>query len=187
MISQRFVSLCTYLSVVLESKIPRDRKIEEFLAEGVNLEDVLFAYHPQDEKRLSQIWHPGRKTTQKGQEYIIFSVATNGEELFCQLIFRARCMAVMARKSEDWTFGFEKTTPGPNCKYYDFISLAFPGISGEFEPVYVKMRPYGSTGTDDCFVKVSAVEFSERGLVVVACEEAKEEDVPSALRAHTFD
>lgn len=169
----RFYSLFRGLKgfgVALQSTIPKGEQIEKYLE--------------QSEKALvnaekGQIFHPaaeGNKSFSTAK--IVFTPVTNkAEGEFRKLVFFSQHWAACGRFGEDKPFGFEKCRPGPGYRGYDYLSLAFPGITGVFTSLYVRIRPRDGV---QFFVKISAEE--KRGKIIVTAEKVFYNQLPECLR-----
>jgi hypothetical protein len=114
------------LAVALESSIG-NMPIEECLKEKMMEKEVIIFSGKNGERR---IYHPA----ENNKDSIIFKPVTVREK-FKRLVFRAKnCWAIAGRFGEEKPFGFEKTRR--RSPALDYISLAFPGPTGEFNKIY---------------------------------------------------
>jgi hypothetical protein len=116
---------------------------------------------------------------------IFFELASQVGSLFRRLVFarkiknptqKPRCWIVAARHGEVTHFGFDSW----NSKDQRYLSLAYPGISGQFIPVYVKIQ----NGKEDfVYLEVWACDEDgdEDGKVVVQARRVVNADVPESL------
>ncbi len=188
---QKFLSLCKGFLVVLESKFDKTQSAGRFLKEGVSTDDILFSHNLErgQEEKLGQIWHPGEICVDgNNDEFVAFKIVTNGLEKSddyppFMLVFQRRgCLAVCARFNDEQPyFGFENKS--------GYLPLGFPGISGKFNPLFVKIRPAKKSEYDEFFLKIVATEHKEddEEYVIVVAVEIGKKDVPQGLLDHTFD
>lgn len=78
------------------------------------------------------------------------------------------------RASEVKAFGFEPNKP-------PYVTLAFPGLTGTFEPLFVRVSEYTGRELDNYFLKVTARDEPDN-IVVVECSEVDAKEVPIFLK-----
>jgi len=171
------------LKVALESTFPKELLAQltpsliqpKSLPQGMNFENeyVIRYYHPAISKELD-----------KGREILFMPRFTKEGELFRRLVFRrkmipdfpneGRMQMMLARFGEDKPFGFSCWEEGDkgNAAY---VSLAFPGKSGDFVPVYARIEEYPTP----VFLKIEAEETTEG--VLVCSRAISPEEVPPHL------
>ncbi|MFH1978804.1 MAG: hypothetical protein ABII97_00205, partial [Patescibacteria group bacterium] len=162
---QKFFSLGYGLAVALQSNIPMGEPAGRFLR----------AFPPPAgfNQGKGQIFHPAEKETKGPVSKVVFKIATNGEEgrdgvPARQLVFRAKQWTVAGRFGETSPFGFDKTNPTKPETYkgVDHLLLAFPGITGVFTPLYLKVR---TREMETIYLMVKAYENAD-GINVVMTE-----------------
>ena len=96
--------------------------------------------------------------------------------LFRRLVFaKKRRWMVAARHGEVSHFGFDSW----NSKDQRYLSLAYPGISGQFIPVYVKIQ----NGKEDfVYLEVWAWDEEGNGRIVVQGRHVGEKEAPKSLK-----
>ncbi|MCX6813344.1 MAG: hypothetical protein NTV77_02610 [Candidatus Azambacteria bacterium] len=111
---------------------------------------------------------------------VFFEPVSPVEALFRRLVFfrkaypqKPRPWVVAARHGEVEHFGFDSW----NSKDQKYLSLAYPGVSGEFAPVYVKIQD----GKEDGFVYLEVWAWSEDGKVVVQGRRVGKSETPESL------
>jgi len=144
------------LKVALESTFPRH--IAPTLMSALNLHEVPPEMEHHDHG-ISRFYHPAEVRSGTTVFYLRF---TNDGELFKRLVFRRRSPEgrgslpmVMARQDEANPFGFSCWKQGDKGNPH-YVSLAFPGKTGEFEPVFIRIF-----NGSDLFFKVEARQFGE--------------------------
>ncbi len=158
--------------VVLQSVIPRGEPVEKYLTRPIG--EVL----ANTEK--GQIFHPAEiKEIGSNKTEIVFTPVTNkaeGERRM--LVFFSQHWATCGRFGEGETFGFEKCRPNSvGYRGYDYMSLAFPGITGRFTSLYVKVKPRDAASF---YAKISAEE--KEGKIIVTAEKVFFNQLPLCLK-----
>ena len=162
----RFYNLGYGLSVALQSNVTQGADLTDYLKKGFGLEDVVY------NKGKGQIFHRAEEIERSNSDpsrKIIFSVATNGKESKRKLVFFSKTYSIAARFGEEKPFGFDRTRPGPNYRGRDYLLLDFPGITGIFSPVFVKIKPRGKKTF--LHVKIRA-EKNENGRIAITASPA---------------
>lgn len=174
--NQKFFGLGHGLAVAFQSNIPLGEPAGRFLRAfprpaGVN-------------QKKRQIFHPAEKETKGSISKVVFKIATNGKEgrdgvPARQLVFRAKQWTVAARFGEASPFGFDKTNPTKPETYtgVGYLLLAFPGITGVFTPLYLKVR---TREMETIYLMVKAYENAD-GINVVMTE-TPPSNIPRYLR-----
>lgn len=78
------------------------------------------------------------------------------------------------RASEGKAFGFEPNKP-------PYVNLAYPGKSGVFEPLFVKVSEVTGRELDTYFIKITAVDGPDN-TVVVEAKEVDSKEAPAFLK-----
>ena len=86
---------------------------------------------------------------------------------------KPRRWMIVARHDELFHFGFDSW----NSKDQRYLSLACPGMSEEFVPVYVKIQ----NGKEGSFVYLEVWSWDEGNQVVVQARRVSEQEVPESL------
>jgi len=113
---------------------------------------------------------------------VFFEPVLPVESLFRRLVFfrkiypqKPRPWMVAARHGEVSHFGFDSW----NSKDQKYLSLAYPGISEQFIPVYVKIQ----NGKEGSFIYLEVWAWDEDGKVVVQGRRVNEEETPKSLHS----
>jgi hypothetical protein len=171
----RFYSLFRDLKgfgVALQSTIPKGEAVEKYLTRPIG--EVLV------NAEKGQIFHPAAERNKSfSMAKIIFSPVTSKVEgEYRKFVFFSQHWAVCGRFGESEPFGFEKCRPNSvNYRGYDYLSLAFPGITGIFTSLYVKIRPRDTT---PLYAKISAEE--KEGQIIVTAEKVFFNQIPPCLK-----
>lgn len=156
---------------------------ERFLRDGVKESDLVIfrgrngagdkLYYPATQGDVI-IFRPGDILEDPFSYWAEVKKVRPDEKTVLRLVFRAQRWCVAGRFGELSPFGFEKTRGSP--PEVDYISLAFPGITGTFSPVFFSMKdPWVS------YYEVLADSEAGMGNVVKVCSVAFS-DIPSCLK-----
>lgn len=167
----RFYSLVAGLKgfgVAFQSNVPEGEPMEKYLT---NLTDSVII---NEEKR--QIFHPADIQQNGRFAKVIFHPATNGLE-HRKLVFFSQHLATCGRFGEVQPFGFEKCQPGPSYRGFDYVGLAYPGITGRFTSLYIKVEPRKKL---PLMIKVSVEEKNNN--IVVTAEKVFPNQLPKCMK-----
>ncbi|MDP2945926.1 MAG: hypothetical protein Q8N61_00525 [bacterium] len=140
--------------------------------------------HDSAKESVQRVYEPAVKVLGSCKDgkavQIFFEPVSSASSLFQRLVFtrkfnptqKPRCWTVAARHGEVSHFGFDSW----NSKDQRYLSLAYPGISGQFIPVYVKIQN-GKEG----FVYLEVWAWEEDGEVVIQARRVENADVPESL------
>ena len=164
---QKFFKLERDFHVALQSNIDPKVAIEDYLKNDV----APYAVNFNPEKGF--IFHSGCVFESLGKKRIRevrFCIITNGSEKKKSLVFRAKTSAIAARFGETKPFGFDGSRPGLGYKGLGYCNLRFPGITGVFMPMYIKLNlGFGRKK----FLEVQAFEDKKASQIVVTCKSAR--------------
>ncbi len=114
---------------------------------------------------------------------VFFEPVSPVGSLFRRLVFtrkvdhftgRPRRWMMIARRGEVTHFGFDSW----NSKNQRYLSLAYPGINGEFIPVYVKIQEKGGKGWS---VNLEVWAWDEGKNIVVQARRISEKEAPESI------
>lgn len=138
-------------------------------------------YHP------AIIIHPetGSEEVETGYKILFVSRFTKDGELFRRIVFRRKMLPgfpdegrkqmMLARFGEEEPFGFSWWEKGDRGTA-GYVSLAFPGKSGEFIPVFLRIDEY----PESIFIKIEVKEV-ENGVLVLS-RAASRDEIPEHLK-----
>ncbi|MBU2633172.1 hypothetical protein KJ751_01545 [Patescibacteria group bacterium] len=172
----RFYKLEKDFYVALQSNFPPEEPAGKFLR--------AYPAPAAISQEKGQIFHQAEVVEEKNGSRVSFSIATNGLEKWKNLVFFSKTYTAAARWGELKSFGFEKTDPrSPEYRGYDYLPLAFPGITGDFSTVYFKIVPKGKgSSLLSSYPFLLAVDTHiEDGHVVVVARRVGQGQVPRHL------
>jgi len=147
-------------------------------------------YNPLN-KRTKRIYEPAVKVLGSclngWAAQVFFEPVSPTESLFRRLVFarkfehstqKSRCWMVAARHGEVSHFGFDSW----NSKDQKYLSLAYPGVSGEFVPVFVKIQEQNN-GRKEGVIYLEIWAWGEKSQVVVQGRRVDKEETPELLHS----
>ncbi len=167
---QKFFKLEKDFHVALQSNIDPNVAMEDYLKNGV----APYAVNFNQEKGF--IFHSGcvfESLGKKSIKEVRFDIVTNGNEKSKLLVFRAKTSAIAARFGETKPFGFDGSRPSDKPYTYKglgYCNLRFPGITGVFMPLYIKLK---SRDRHFAYLEIQAFEDKKVNEVVVTCKCAR--------------